>query len=61
MRMDQSTHFTESQKVAIDKMTASVGLNFFEFLAVKGPDVLNARVDTFMQDETTLLGQVQNN
>ena len=31
-----------------------------EFLAAQGPDVLNARVETFMQYETSLLGQVQN-
>ena len=31
-----------------------------ELPAAQGPDVLNARVELFMQYETTLLGQVQN-
>ena len=31
-----------------------------EFLAAQGPDVLNKRVENFMQYEMALLGQVQN-
>ena len=37
-----------------------MGPEYVEFLAAQGPDVLNARVETFMQYETVLLRQVQN-
>ena len=58
--MEQSTPLSEAQKVALDKLTAAVGPEYVEFLAAQGPDVLNARVETFMQYETALLMQVQN-
>ena len=41
-----------------DKLIATVGSEYVEFLAAQGPDVLNSRVETFMQYETALLGQV---
>ena len=56
--MEQSTPLHEGQKVALDKLTAAVGPEYVEFLAEQGPDVLNARVETFMQYETALLEQV---
>ena len=58
--MEQSTPFTEPQKVALDELTAAVGPEYVELLVAKGPDVLNARFEIFMQYETALLGQVQN-
>ena len=58
--MEQSTPLNEAQKVAFDKLTAAVGPEYLEFLAAQGLDVLNARVETFIQYETALLGQVQN-
>ena len=58
--MEQSTPLSEAQKVALDKMTAAVCPEYVEFLAAQGSDALNARVETFMQYETALLGQVQN-
>ena len=58
--MEQSTPLSEAQKVALDKQTAAVGPEYVEFLAAQGPDVLNAHVETFMQYETALLWQVQN-
>ena len=58
--MEQSTPLNEAQKVAIDKLTAAVDPEYVEFLAAQGPDVLNARVETFMQYETALLGQIPN-
>ena len=58
--MEQSTLLSEAQKVALNKLTAAVGPEYVEFLAAQGPDVLNARVETFKQYETALLGQVQN-
>ena len=58
--MDQSTPLSGTQKVALEKLTVAVGPEYVEFLAAQGPDVLNARVEAFMQYETSLLGQVQN-
>ena len=47
--MEQSTPLSETQKVALDKITVAVGPEYVEFLVAEGPDVLNARVETFMQ------------
>ena len=58
--MEQSTPLPEAQKVALDKLIATIDPEYVEFLAAQGPDVLNARVETFVQYETALLGQVQN-
>ena len=58
--MEHSTPITEVQKGELDKKTASEGPEYVEFLFAHRPDVLNARVDIFIQYETALLGQVQN-
>ena len=57
--MEQSIPLNEAQKVALDKLTVALGPEYVEFLAAQCPDVLHARVETFMQYETALLGQVQ--
>ena len=59
VRMEKSTPLTEVQMLAIKRLTAALGPKYIEFLAAQGPDVLNARVDTFMQYETTFVEQVQ--
>ena len=46
--MEQITTLTEVQKVALDKLAAAVGPEYGEIMAAQGPDVLNARVETFM-------------
>lgn len=43
----------------MDKLTASLGPEYVEFLVSQVPEVLNARVKGFMQYEASLLGQVQ--
>ena len=58
--MEQSTPFSEAQKVALDNLTAALVPEYVDFLAAQGPHVLNARVETTMQYETALLGQFQN-
>ena len=40
-------------------LTAAVRPEYVELLAAQGLDVLNARVETFMQYETVLLGKVK--
>uniref|UniRef100_A0AAV1T1N7 Retrotransposon gag domain-containing protein n=1 Tax=Peronospora matthiolae TaxID=2874970 RepID=A0AAV1T1N7_9STRA len=57
--MENSTPLSEAQKVALDELTASLGPEYVEFLVSQGPEVLNARVESFMQYEAALLGQVQ--
>ena len=57
--MGKSTLLYEAQMVALDKLTASLGTEYVEFLVAQGPDVLNARLEGFLQYEATLLGQVQ--
>ena len=55
--MEKSTPLNEAQTVALDKLTAAVGTYYVEFLAAQGPDVLNAHIETFIQNETGLLGR----
>ena len=57
--MEKPTPLSEAQKVALDKLAASLGPEYVEFLVAQGPDVLNARLESFLQYEATLLGQVQ--
>uniref|UniRef100_A0AAV1VDA4 Retrotransposon gag domain-containing protein n=1 Tax=Peronospora matthiolae TaxID=2874970 RepID=A0AAV1VDA4_9STRA len=57
--MENPTPLSEAQKVALDKLIASLGPEYVEFLVSQGPEVLNARVEIYMQYEATLLGQVQ--
>ena len=57
--MDNPTPLSEAQKVALDKLTASLGPAYVEFLVSQGPEVLTARVEGFLQYEASLLGQVQ--
>ena len=47
--MEQSTPLNEAQKIALNKLTVAVGPKYVEFLAAHGPDVLNARLETFMK------------
>ena len=47
--MEQSTPLNEVEKVSLDKLNSAVGSEYVEFLAAQGPDILNARVETFMQ------------
>lgn len=57
--MEQFSPLSEPQKVAFDKLTAAVGPEYVKFLVSQGPDVLNARLEGFMQYDTALVGQVQ--
>ena len=58
MKMEQSYPLSEPQKVALDKLTTDVGLQYVEFIMAQVPDALNARLETFMPFETTLVGHV---
>ena len=58
--MEKSTPLFNAQKVALNNLIAAVGPEYVVFLAAQGPGVRNARVETFMQYQSSLLGQVQN-
>ena len=57
--MENPTPLSEAQKVALDKLTASLGPEYVELLVWQGPEVLTARVEGFLQYEASLLRQVQ--
>ena len=57
--MENPTLPSEAQKVALDKLTESLGPKYVEFLVSQGPEVLTALVEGFLQYEVFLLGQVQ--
>ena len=43
--MENPTSLSEAQKVALDKLTASLGPEYVEFLVSQGPELLTARVE----------------
>ena len=55
--MENPTPLSEAPKVALDKLTASLGPEYVEFLVSQGPEVLTARVEGFLQYEASLLGR----
>ena len=57
--MENPTPLSEAQKVALDKLTASLGPEYVEFFVSQGLEVLTARVAGFLQYEASLLGQIQ--
>ena len=57
--METPTPLSDAQKVALDKLTVSLGPEYVEFLVSQGAEVLTARVEGFLQYEASLLGQVQ--
>ena len=44
--MENPTLLSEAQKVALDKLTASLGPEYVEFLVSQGPELLTARVES---------------
>ena len=47
--MEQYTPFSETQNVSLDKLTTDLGPEYVDFLVSQGSDVLNARLEDFMQ------------
>ena len=56
--MENLSHLSEAQRLALDKLTALVGVDQVEYIVGQGPEVLNARLEAFMRYEATLIGQV---
>ena len=51
-------NLSEAQRLALEKLTALVGVDQVDQIVAQGPDVLIARLEAFMRFEATLIGQV---
>ena len=56
--METKINVSETQGLALEKLRALVGNEQVSIILAQGPDVIRARLDTFMQFESTLIGQV---
>ena len=56
--MEILTHLTEAQRLALDELTALIGVEQIDQIMAQGPKVLNARLEVCMRYKTTLVGQV---
>ena len=56
--MEDRSHLSEVQCLALDKLTALVGIDQINHIVNQGPEVLQARLEAFMRYETALIGQV---
>ena len=55
--MEILTHLTEAQRLALDELTALIGVEQIDQIMAQGPKVLNARLEDFMRYEAALIGQ----
>ena len=53
-----TVNLSEAQRLALDKLTALVGVDQVDQIVAQGPGVLTARLEAFMRFEATLIGQV---
>ena len=56
--MEDLSHLSEAQHLALDKLTALVGIDQINHIVAQGPEELQARLKAFMRYEATLIGQV---
>ena len=54
--MEDLSHLSEAQRLALDKLTALVRINQINHIVTQGSDELNARLDTFMRYDAALIG-----
>ena len=59
--METKINPSEAQGLALEKLRALVGNEQVDLILAQGPDVIHARLDAFMQFESTLIGQVHAN
>ena len=57
--MEDLSYLSEAQRLALDKLTALVGIDQINHIVAQGPEELQARLEAFMRYEATLIGQVQ--
>ena len=56
--METKITLSEAQRLALEKLRALVESKQVDLILAQGPDVIRARLDAFMQFESTLIGQV---
>ena len=56
--METKITFSEAQGLALEKLRALVGNEQVDIILLQGLDVIRARLDAFMQFESTFIGQV---
>ena len=56
--MEDLSYLSEAQRLALDKLTALVGIDHINHIVTQGREELQARLDAFMRYEATLIGQV---
>ena len=56
--MEDLSYLSEAQRLALDKLTALVGIDQINHIVAQGPEELQARLEAFMRYEATLIGQV---
>ena len=58
MRRKILDHLSQAQRLALNKLRASIGADQIDHIVAQGPEVLNARLEAFIRFEATLIGQV---
>ena len=56
--MERLAHLSQAQRFALDKIRVLIGIEQINHIVAQGPEVLNARLEAFMQFEATIIGQV---
>ena len=51
-------HLSQAKRLALNKLRALIGVEQINHIVAQGPEVLNARLEAFMQFEATLIRQV---
>ena len=54
--MEDLSHLSEAQRLALDKLTALVGIEQISDIVAQGLEELQARLEAFMRYEATLIG-----
>ena len=56
--MENLFYLSEAQRLALNKVTALMGIDQIDHIVAQGSEVLHSRLEAFMHYEATLIGQV---
>ena len=56
--MESLDHLSQFQRLALDKLRTLIGVEQIDYIVAQGPEVLDSRLEAFMQLEVTCIGQV---
>ena len=56
--MENLSHFSDAQRHLLDKLSILKGAEHASLVVAQGQDMLNTGLDTFLNFEITLIGQV---